>query len=53
MIRFVCGFLLVSYLVGHLAGGGGMIAGVVAGLLAAWFGDEFWHALARLFRWRR
>ena len=51
--RFVCGFLVASYLVGRLVGGWGVLAGLVAGVLAARYGDEFWYALGRLFPWRR
>ena len=53
VIRFVCGFLVVSYMVGRLVGGGGMLAGLVAGVLAARYGDEFWPALGRPFPWLR
>ncbi len=53
VIRFVCGFLFASYLVGRLVGGGGVLAGLVAGVLAARYGDAFWYALARFFPWRR
>jgi len=53
VIRFVCGFLVASYLVGRLVGGWGVLAGLVAGVLAACYGDAFWFALVRLFPWRR
>jgi hypothetical protein len=53
-IRFVCGFAFAWYVVGRFAANGpSTAAGVLVGLLAMWFGDELWHALARFAPWRR
>lgn len=53
VIRFVGGFLLAWFVAGRLVGGGGLVAGVVTGLLSAWYGDTLWHTLARFLPWRR
>jgi fructose-specific phosphotransferase system IIC component len=52
-IRFVCGFLAAGWVVGRVTSVGGLLAGLVVGLLAAWYGDAFWATLARFLPWRR
>jgi len=48
-IRFVCGAAFGWYVVGRFSVGWQRgAAALVAGLLALWFGDAFWHGLARL-----